>query len=625
MKKKSSILIIVLICFSILYGQFNRSDGFRVLTEGMGENNELKTANDWDLTNKIVIDNNWSDTRDTYDWCSGSGTSNEPYTIENITMNMQYTDGCIEIRNTNDFFIIKNSSFLNTIDSEFGIFLYNVTNGIIDDCKLLNNILAGLVLDHCEYVTISNNTFETNLIESAEGIQLQYYCKHTSILKNRIKIKGAGIQIKYYCDDNIIRENIWEKGEFRILGSCDNNIVENNTFSNCVLRIYDNQFNKVLNNTFLTNNYYSSVIRLRASNTTINNNLITIGSINGIELESGCDFNYIYHNTISNCDNCIKLGAGSDNNIITSNTLRNSRDAGISITGNNNKVFYNIFEQNPINAIDDGYDTKWNESTSGNYWDDYAGLDANDDGIGDTPYNITSTLGRPDSQDHLPIWYTIPQITINSPANNSYWNTEPSINLIATDATLNCTWYNVSDQREFLQSGVAEYLRADIWTSLPEGPFLIEFFANDSININDKNKYILTKDTIAPVIEIEHPLESTIFTSCPNWFEVSINESNLNQSWYTLNKQETRYYFNGTIGTIDDAAWNSLPNGNVNITFGVNDKAGNITFKSIIVKKQHPNGNPEGIPSYNLLVLLSVLLGTIALLSLIRIKKLNKF
>ena len=221
MKKKIYILIIVLMCFFWWYGQFNRSTSFGVITEGMSENNELKTANDWELTNKILIDNNWSDTRDTYDWCSGSGISSEPYTIENITMNMQFTNGCIEIRNTNDFFIIKNSAFLNTPDNtpilDYGIFLYNVTNGVIKDCVFLNNTDIALGLQYCEYLTVLNNTFETNFMESADGIRLQYYCNNISIIKNRIKIKGYGINIMDHCDYNIIRENVWEMGAFHIM------------------------------------------------------------------------------------------------------------------------------------------------------------------------------------------------------------------------------------------------------------------------------------------------------------------------------------------------------------------------------------------------------------------------
>ena len=50
---------------------------------------------------------------------------------------------------------------------------------------------------------------------------------------------------------------------------------------------------------------------------------------------------------------------------------------------------------------DDGLTNHWDNGMIGNYWEDYLGVDANDDGIGDTPYDIPGGEGV---QDNFPIW-----------------------------------------------------------------------------------------------------------------------------------------------------------------------------------------------------------------------------
>ncbi|GAH22782.1 unnamed protein product, partial [marine sediment metagenome] len=77
-------------------------------------------------------------------------------------------------------------------------------------------------------------------------------------------------------------------------------------------------------------------------------------------------------------------------------------------------------------------------------------------------------------------------------------------------------------------SGVSEPLDSSIWSSLPdEGQFAINFFANDSAgNLNDNIILTLYKDTVAPLVIINLPLNNTYWRVEPV-FNITAYDSNL--------------------------------------------------------------------------------------------------
>ncbi len=91
----------------------------------------------------------------------------------------------------------------------------------------------------------------------------------------------------------------------------------------------------------------------------------------------------------------------SHSNRITDNIIRDNKELGIKLGSghsnmcNDNHIYRNIFANNTRNALDCfGYwdVNSWDNGypSGGNFWDDYTGEDSNNDGIGDTPYDVTN-------------------------------------------------------------------------------------------------------------------------------------------------------------------------------------------------------------------------------------------
>ncbi|MFX1572302.1 MAG: ABC transporter substrate-binding protein [Promethearchaeota archaeon] len=179
-----------------------------------------------------------------------------------------------------------------------------------------------------------------------------------------------------------------------------------------------------------------------------------------------------------------------------------------------------------------------------------------------------------------------PMITINSPSENQvYGEFAPNFNVEVYDANLDTMWYTIDGgftNITFITNGTIDQ---NNWSAQVDGPMEIIFYANDTLGHINSNQVIINKDTTVPEIIINSPSPDQVFRGNPPEFSLSINESNLESIWYTLD--------NGLVnitceisGQIDQNYWNALKPGSYTLRFYANDTMGYKGFSEVSIKKK---------------------------------------
>lgn len=129
---------------------------------------------------------------------------------------------------------------------------------------------------------------------------------------------------------------------------------------------------------------------------TVSENFVA-NNIGGIVFEdsSNCTAsdNYVTRNSDG-----IRLYSSSTGNQITANTVFNNSYCGMiypvpsDMIPRGNLIFHNNFINNTYPFIIQNNGNAWDNGHEGNYWTNYTGADLNQDGIGDTPYEVGADL-----------------------------------------------------------------------------------------------------------------------------------------------------------------------------------------------------------------------------------------
>ena len=238
---------------------------------------ELKRAGSWEIGPIEINDDNptknWSFTEASYEWCNGSGTINDPYIIENVTINATGAINGILIENSNAYFMIRNCVVYNA--SSRGILVERVDNGIIYNNTSSENFY-GIFIRRANFMNISNNYVIDN---SHNGIEIGSFCGSVIVSDNVIINNNQnGIvlrQSNLFC--NITNNTVighTSSGIHIQGGSNYNNILFNTVKDNPGdgISLYHSNHNNVSVNKLYNNKRFGIVIREENGNNIISQN-----------------------------------------------------------------------------------------------------------------------------------------------------------------------------------------------------------------------------------------------------------------------------------------------------------------------------------------------------------------
>ena len=263
------------------------------------------------------------------DWCSGGGSLNNPYLLENITLDAGGNDYAILIENSNNkYFTIRNCTVLNSGSATYdaGIKLISTSNGTIEENICLNNTRSGIgIQTNSRYNTIQDNFITLGNTSDFWGIFMDPDCDFNTVFNNTITNYYYGIYLWDVSNVNITGNHVTSNLENHrhgivitqsihifisnnvvtthysddigiFLDFCNESTVINNHISNYGQGIYNRGWNNYIASNLLENNTQGLTAQQSYNSTFFNNTIIDNGY--GIYVDRGT--NTFYMNYVDN-------------------------------------------------------------------------------------------------------------------------------------------------------------------------------------------------------------------------------------------------------------------------------------------------------------------------------------
>jgi parallel beta-helix repeat protein len=276
----------------------------------------------------------------------------------------------------------------------------NYWDGIIicaPGSSILNNHVT-----NCGHVCIG--VYGQDVTETYNCVIANNYVAGNPVYPRHQQQRGIDVGVAYNCIvANNTATNCWQKGFF-FFNIHDSSFYNNTAVDNgdgygygygtpygygFELGSFSN--NLFFNNSGISNDCDGIYALYTVSYNVFVDNVLSDNGRSGFFLNSGPSNNVILNNTMKgSAFGVILQSEGTAANSIAQNEIFDNTNTGIIISGSGNTIYHNNFRNNPTQAADSLGTNIWYNTTllEGNYWNDYAGVDANQDGIGDTPYAI---------------------------------------------------------------------------------------------------------------------------------------------------------------------------------------------------------------------------------------------
>ena len=259
----------------------------------------------------------------------GDGTQGNPYIIEGYEIDGQGGTYCIWIENTTVWFVIRNCAMWNATSPASapwgaGIYLKNVTNGILENNDCSGNSRNGIHLESSSNNNIANNNCSGN----GDGIRLES-SSYNTLANNNCSGNSYGIRLESSSYNTITNNNCFGNSTYGIdLESSSNNTITNNNCSgnSYGIMLESSSYNTITNNNCSSNTRDGISLVDSSSSNTITNNNCSGNSWEGIYLWHSSN-NTITNNTLWNNGIVIGIGIGGDSledwntHVIENNTV----------------------------------------------------------------------------------------------------------------------------------------------------------------------------------------------------------------------------------------------------------------------------------------------------------------